>query len=133
MPYLYKDDCPKCDGLKDKRAKMCSDCRFIYNHPRKGTGIEKRLSTNGYVNIMIDSKEVYEHRHIMENFLGRKLKRREHIHHIDHNKANNDILNLELIECRDHHKLHFEPRKYEMSRLGHEGKRRKRYAASIQL
>ncbi len=101
-----RDNCPTCDGTKDKRAYQCSSCRFTYNNPRLGTGVGERLSTNGYVMLMVDRKEVYKHRHVMEEHLGRKLSSNEHVHHIDHDRTNNDISNLELLSCRDHHCKH---------------------------
>ena len=49
---------------------------------------------------------VLHHRVIMENFLGRVLKPNEIVHHIDENKHNNDILNLELMTKREHAQHH---------------------------
>lgn len=42
------------------------------------------------------------HRVIMEKHIGRKLGRNEHVHHIDGNKRNNDISNLELMSASNH-------------------------------
>jgi len=39
---------------------------------------------------------VLEHRLVMERYLGRFLTKKEVVHHIDKNKENNDIENLEL-------------------------------------
>jgi hypothetical protein len=46
----------------------------------------------------------------MEEVLGRKLGRKEHIHHLDGNRLNNDISNLVLLSDSEHHKLHPSPR-----------------------
>lgn len=46
------------------------------------------------------------HRLIYEEFYGVKLPREIHIHHIDNNKLNNCILNLEAIHESEHIKLH---------------------------
>ena len=43
------------------------------------------------------NKGKYLHRLVMEQALGRPLKRREKVFHIDHNKSNNDISNLRLV------------------------------------
>lgn len=38
----------------------------------------------------------------MESFLGRKLERYEHVHHIDHNYTNNAIENLCVLNASEH-------------------------------
>jgi len=38
----------------------------------------------------------------MEQFLGRKLEKWEHVHHIDGNHLNNNIENLEVLTNADH-------------------------------
>ena len=43
------------------------------------------------------------HRHIMEEYLGRKLKSTEIVHHIDFDKTNNNIENLYLFESQKRH------------------------------
>ena len=43
---------------------------------------------------------------IMENHLGRYLDKNEDVHHIDGNKSNNDIDNLEVIDHVEHEKQH---------------------------
>ncbi len=43
----------------------------------------------------------------METSLGRVLQPREHIHHIDGNKSNNNIENLQLFpNASSHSKIH---------------------------
>lgn len=54
-------------------------------------------TNNGYV---------LEHRVIMENHLGRLLNANEVVHHIDGNKKNNNILNLELMTREQHTSEH---------------------------
>ena len=58
--------------------------------------------TTRYRVLKIDGKRISEHRWIMENHLGRKLKRSEYVHHIDHNKLNNDISNLMIVNSKTH-------------------------------
>jgi HNH endonuclease len=50
-----------------------------------------------------------EQRVVMERALGRKLDHSEHVHHIDGNRLNNDLSNLQLITNGEHQKLHNHP------------------------
>ena len=52
------------------------------------------------------SKCEYEHRYVMEQYLGRKLSRNEVVHHKDRNRMNNDISNLEVMSVSEHTRLH---------------------------
>ena len=49
---------------------------------------------------------VYEHRFVMENFLGRPLNSKEQIHHLNHDKFDNRIENLHLCSMSEHAKIH---------------------------
>ena len=70
---------------------------------RQGKGY---IDTNGYKRIPVNNKSVREHRHVMEQHLGRPLDRDEHIHHIDGDKLNNKIENLILISNAKHRSQH---------------------------
>lgn len=52
------------------------------------------------------TKYVLHHRIVMENHLGRVLNSNEVVHHIDENKKNNSINNLQLMLVEDHTRLH---------------------------
>lgn len=49
---------------------------------------------------------VYEHRLVMEAYLGRYLTRLEKVHHIDGDRTNNLIENLELTHDEEHTRHH---------------------------
>lgn len=75
----------------------------------KGVGwIDKK----GYRQIKIDGKNKREHRHVVELHLGRALLRSEDVHHIDKNKLNNAIDNLEILPHGKHATLHNNKRVY---------------------
>ena len=46
------------------------------------------------------------HRYVIEQHLGRKLEKDEHIHHLNGNGRDNRIENLELLNIRDHYIKH---------------------------
>lgn len=59
-----------------------------------------------------DGQEVMEHRHLMEQHVGRKLHYDEVVHHINENKLDNRIENLEIKPRADHtshHRTHRPP------------------------
>lgn len=76
--------------LRDAKAKYC---HFA-------------VDVAGYFYTNIGGKHIRLHRIIMEQHLGRKLGSREHINHIDRNKLNNKIENLEVLDYSEHMKLH---------------------------
>lgn len=76
----------------------------------------KFITKQGYKVILLKKHEypnksgryVMEHRYVMEKHLRRKLLPfpKETIHHIDGNKLNNSISNLEVISASNHAKIH---------------------------
>jgi hypothetical protein len=53
-------------------------------------------------------KYIRKARAVMEAFLGRKLERDEQVHHINRNKLDDRIENLQLMSTADHARLHWE-------------------------
>lgn len=84
----------RCEG-KGKRGDA---------HPMWRGG--KGVSTQGYRVIRVNGKPKLEHRHVMEQVLGRPLKRSEIVHHRDGDKLNNDPSNLELVDRASHIVMH---------------------------
>ena len=59
-----------------------------------------------------DKKQVVPYaRYLMEQYLGHKLNDDEEVHHIDHDKTNDVIENLEVVNSTEHRK-HHNPLKY---------------------
>jgi len=61
----------------------------------------------GYRLVRIDGKRIRENRYIMEQHLGRKLTRKEHVHHINGDKLDNKVENLMVMSNSEHQKLHW--------------------------
>ena len=67
---------------------------------------------DGYKIISTKNGRILEHRHILEEHLGRKLNKSEIIHHINKDRTDNNIENMILTTHSSHRSLHIgEPRK----------------------
>lgn len=74
----------------------------------------RSVASNGYVLIRVGTDHhladvrgyAYEHRLVAEEKIGRRLLENEQIHHVDHDKQNNDPSNLEVTEDSAHHHVH---------------------------
>lgn len=49
---------------------------------------------------------VYEHRHIMEQIIGRPLSSSEHVHHINEDRQDNRAENLQMLSANEHARHH---------------------------
>jgi len=95
-------------GIEYGQAKPKARFREKNNNWKGG----RHVAPNGYVKVLMpdhhlaDSKGyVYEHRIVAENLLGRKLLPGEIVHHIDGNKQNNSLSNIQVEPSRAHHRV----------------------------
>ena len=107
---IYKNciECGKeyyCIKSRISTAKYCSiSCGMLGPNNWRWRGGTK--SWAGYKLIMVGGKQVREHRHIVEQHIGRKLTRDEEVHHLDGDKTNNSIDNLKIMTKQSHATLH---------------------------
>jgi hypothetical protein len=107
--------CPTCgssfharlSAIKKGEGRYCS--RVCGNVSRGRVGEEngnwkggRFVRSDGYVSVRVGSKYELEHRHIMEQHIGRTLKKGEQVHHLNEDKSDNRIENLELTNISEH-------------------------------
>lgn len=60
----------------------------------------------GYVMGNRNGRSRWFHRLVMEDFLGRDLLPNEHIHHLNGDKKDNRIENLQMVSQGEHNRIH---------------------------
>lgn len=99
MKPCVVDDCEKNKGKRDKYCPMhrARLSRHGDVHTVLKRGERKPENHDGYVRVITDDgRRIFEHRYVMEKYLGRKLERHENVHHLNGVKDDNRIENLEL-------------------------------------
>ena len=89
--------CP--NKLNRNQTKVCSvECRNeLCRREFRGKGKRE------YIQIRVNGKRKYFHRHVWEEHNGRKLAQGEIVHHINENKRDNRPENLEVLSGRAAH------------------------------
>lgn len=96
VPYCIYEGCESTDGRGHRKHRYCPE-HFDVVLLDPNTQITHRHATvHGYVIVTVMGKPFREHRLIMERYLGRRLTDKENIHHINGDRQNNAIENLEL-------------------------------------
>ncbi|KKL59390.1 hypothetical protein LCGC14_2215840 [marine sediment metagenome] len=133
---MAKGICPNCGKeFKKPRAssKYCSHrCMWDNNGGHNRKPESWWLNSRGYIEgrVWVDGKrrQVKQHRWVMEQHLGRAIGPREVVHHINGDKTDNKLENLEIVEYGAHtanHNLEREyPKGYKLDLSNEERQRR---------
>lgn len=104
LKHYCSKEC-KIEGSRRFEAKRVID--YVTNNQ----GYEKQIMGKKGKAISLDGYYVFDgikvHRILMEQYVGRKLKSSEIVHHINGDKFDNRIENLQLLTRAEHNKLHF--------------------------
>lgn len=103
-----------CDSCKDPAVFMELG-REKYNEAMSQRVGERQVDSCGYMTVYVRNTHPYsegycgrvrEHILVMENHLKRALEKGEVVHHIDGDKLNNVIENLDLCTVQEHNACH---------------------------
>jgi len=113
----YSHFCKKCFEY-GKAAKLGNDSHIKHLESRIG---DKVIDSEGYVRVYVgpesSDKRIYqfhndycgsirEHTLVIEKHLGRPMEKGEVVHHIDGDKTNNKLSNLQKMTVTEHNACH---------------------------
>ena len=85
---------------------FCSRICFSKYNSGKRCSYYKGGKSNHFGYVIINKLKMLEHRFVMEKYLGRKLNATEVVHHKNHDKKDNRLSNLELMNRAKHISMH---------------------------
>jgi hypothetical protein len=86
--------------------------------------------SKGYREVLVKRRWILEHRFVMSEELGRQLEPHEHVHHINGDRLDNRLCNLEVVDQRTHSRKHRDIYK-EFLRLRRENKSLRKEVARL--
>lgn len=97
-------------SLANKGRRRIINKKYIKRKLKYIPEFTERITKKGYVIICVNHKFVFKHRYIYEKVFG-KIPEGKVIHHIDHNKLNNNIDNLVALTIGEHNSIHSKGKK----------------------
>lgn len=102
-PLLHGAPCSACESEAACRVDGKPLCQKHYHRVLKYGSTElpprelkPHVNNNGYTELWVDGRRQLEHRLVMQAHLGRALVADENVHHINGDRSDNRIENLEL-------------------------------------
>lgn len=94
---------------KEHMVKLCKE-RSLERKPIGSTRHQK-CGKKTYILVKVNSSGLwkYQHRIVMQNYIGRPLFEKEIVHHKNGNTFDNRIENLEIVDNYTHNKIHNTP------------------------
>ena len=112
-------ECPSCKILYARAFKsvnevikksgywQCKNCTVTKRNISKAKPFgSTRINSKGYVLQKTENGWIQQHIFVMQNHIGRTLNKDEVVHHINEDKTDNNINNLQLMTHVEHTKLH---------------------------
>jgi hypothetical protein len=122
----FKHFCNECGDSQSFAGKIG---QIGNDNRRKSLLGTKIVDSSGYLSLYVGPEYKYsntyggrirEHIYLIQEKIGRQILKEEVVHHIDGNKLNNDISNLDLCSITEHNNCHAKSEKivFELYKMG---------------
>jgi len=113
LKYLYTKGVPfkEIGEIMDRSfSGINHKCSRLGFKRKQGKAFIREINDKEYWCICKKRKAVFIHRTIGEKMIGRKLRGKEVVHHINNNGLDNRRCNLQVMTISEHMKLHYQER-----------------------